>query len=70
MFSGICTYHSICFLNLQQDLLEYKNRNRMLKIKFMDGTVKTLQVRENLVVSAKSFCAVFVMVISALTVYM
>ena len=42
----------------------------MLKIKFMDGTVKTLQVRENLVVSAKLFCAVFVMVISALTVYM
>ena len=27
-----------------QDMLEYKTKVRHLKIKFMDGTVKTLQV--------------------------
>ena len=31
-----------------KDMLEYKSKVRHLKIKFMDGTVKTLQVNVNI----------------------
>ena len=42
----------ICFTNvlyylLLQDLLEYKKKQRILRVRMLDGTVKTLQVDDS-----------------------
>lgn len=48
-----------------QDMLDYKSKVRHLKIKFMDGSVKTLQVQYFVFTSCFFFCKASRMCLSA-----
>ena len=43
--------YTICYLVILQDLLEYKKKQRVLRVRMLDGSVKTLYVDDSRTVS-------------------
>lgn len=45
------TIHNVCFNIFFKDHVEYKSRYRPLKIRLLDGTIKTILIDDSLIVA-------------------